>query len=136
VHRHDRARAIGDLRRDIVGIDVERHGVDVGEDRRRAALGDRLGSCVEREGRADDLVAGADLHRVEHDHERIGAVRDTDRLLHAEIGGRFLLEGVVVRPADELAAVEHLAEAGLELGLQRGVLGVDVNERDRHGDSL
>ena len=56
--------------------------------------------------------------------------------LHAEVGGRLLLERVVVRPADELAAVENLAEAGLELGLQRGVLGVDVNERDRHGDSL
>ena len=54
----------------------------------------------------------------------------------AEVGGRLLLERVVVRPADELAAVEHLAEAGLELGDQRLVLGMDVNERDRHGASL
>ena len=54
----------------------------------------------------------------------------------AEIGGRLLLEGVVVLAADELAAVEDLAEPSLELRLQRRVLRVDVNERDRHGESL
>ncbi len=54
----------------------------------------------------------------------------------AEVRGRLLLERVEVRAADELAAVEHLAEARLELGNQRLVLRMDVNERDRHGASL
>ena len=72
-------------------------GVDVGEDRSRAAPHDRLGRRVEREGRADHLVAGADAERVEREDERIGAVRDADRPLHAEVGGGLLLERPVVR---------------------------------------
>ena len=136
VHRHDRARAARDLRGDVLRIDVERHRVDVGEHRRRASPRDRLGRRVEGERRTDDLVAGADLHRVEHEHERVGAVRDADRPLRAEVGGGLFLERVEVRPPDELAAVEHLAEACLEFGDQRLVLGMDVNERDRHGASL
>ena len=79
------------------GIEVERDRIDVREHRRRATPGDRLGGRIERERGADDLVAGADLERVEHEHERVGAVRDADRLLDAEVGGRLLLEGPVVR---------------------------------------
>ena len=86
-----------DLRGDVLGIDVQRHRVDVGEHRSRAAPGDRLGGRVERERRADHLVARPDLHRVEHEHERVGAVRDADRLLRAEVRGRLLLERVEVR---------------------------------------
>ena len=74
---------------------------------------------------------------VEREHERVGAVGDADRALHPETGGRLLLERPVVRPANEPAAVEHLAEAGLELRDQLRVLGVDVNERNRlHGGQL
>ena len=76
--------------------------VDVGEDRRGAALRDRLGSRVERERRADHLVAGADAERVEDEDERVRAVRDADRLRDAEIGGRLVLERRDVRPEDEL----------------------------------
>ena len=136
MHRHERARAIGDLRCDVLGIDVERDRVDVREHRRRAALGDRLGGRVERERRTDHFVAGPDLERIQSEHEGVRAVCDADRRLDAEIGRRFVLECLVVRPADELCRIEHLAEAGLELGDQRLVLGMDVNERDRHGVSL
>ena len=137
VHRHDRARARRDLRGDVVDVDVHRRRVDVGEDGRRTAARDRLGGRVERERRADDLVAGADLHRVEHDHDRVRAVRDADRLRDAEERGRLLLECPEVRPTDELPAVEDLAEAGLELRDQRRVLRLDVNQRYlRHGVGL
>ena len=57
VHRHDRLRPRGDPRRDVVRIEVERDRVDVREHRRRADAGDRLGGGVERERRADHLVA-------------------------------------------------------------------------------
>ena len=89
VHRHDRLRPRRDARGDVVGIEVERDRVDVGEHRRRAGAGDRLRRRVERERRADHLVAGADPHRLEREHERVGAVRDADRVRHAEIGGRL-----------------------------------------------
>ena len=135
MHRHDRARAVGDLRRDVLRIEIQCYRIDVREDRRRAPPRNRLGGRIEGEGRADDLVAGTDLHRVECDDDRIGAVADPDRLRDAEKRRRFLLEGVVVRSTNELAAAEDLAEASFELGLERCVLRFDVNQRDLHGVS-
>ena len=131
MHRDDRPRPVGHLRGRVLDVEVERDGVDVGEDRRRAAPHDRLGRRVEGEGRADHLVAGPDAERLEREHERVGAVRDADRALHAEVGGGLLLERPVVRAADEALAVENLAERGLEPGNQRLVFGSDVNERNR-----
>ena len=64
VHGEDRLRPSRDPSRHVLGIEVHRRGVDVGEDRRRAAARDRLCGRVERESRADDLVAGADPHGV------------------------------------------------------------------------
>ena len=85
VHGHDRLRPRRDPARDVLGVEVERDRVDVGEDRRRTAPGNRLGRGVEGERRADDLVAGADAHGVEHDHDRVRAVGDADRFRDAEV---------------------------------------------------
>ena len=49
----DRLRARRDPLGDVLGVEVERCGVDVGEHRGRADASDRLGGGVEREGRAD-----------------------------------------------------------------------------------
>ncbi len=98
------------LRSTSAGIEVERHRVDVGEDRRRADPRDRLGRREEREGGADDLVAAPDPERVEDEHERVGAVRDADRLGHAEVLGGLALERRDVRPEDEPAVLEHVGE--------------------------
>ena len=51
-------RALGGRRVEVVGARV-----DVGEDRRRAALPDRVGGGDERQRRHDHLVAGADARR-------------------------------------------------------------------------
>ena len=131
----DRLRPVGDLRGRVLDVEVERRGIDVGEDGSRAALDDRLGRRVERERRANDLVAGADAHCVERDDKRLRAVRDADRALHAEVRGGLLLERPVVLAADELARLEHSLEGGFELGDQRPVLGAYVNERDRLHDA-
>ena len=134
MHRHERARARRDLRCDVLDVDVHRRGVDIGEHRHCSKARDRLRRRVERERRADDLVAGADLHRVEQDHDRVGAVRDADRLRDAEERRRLLLELPEVRAAYELPVFDDFAEAGLELRDQRPVLGLDVNQRYlRHG---
>ena len=117
---------------DLRGIHVERDRVDVGEDGCRAAARDRLGRRIERERRADHLVAGADLERVEHEHERVGAVRAADGVLRAEELGRFTLESLDLGPEDELARLRASARTLLQLGDQRRVLRLDVNVGDRH----
>ena len=92
-------------------------GVDVGEDRRRADARDRLGGRVERERRADDLVAGADPERVEHEHERVGAVGDADRLRHAEVLGRLALEALDLGPEDEPPVSSVRSNAAFSSGI-------------------
>ena len=64
VHGHDRLRALGDRALGRRGVEVVGQRVDVGEDRRRAALPDRVGGGDERQRRDDDLVAGADAGHV------------------------------------------------------------------------
>jgi hypothetical protein len=134
VHRHDRASAIGDSRRGVFGVEVQRRRINVRKDGRRAAAGNRLRGGVEREGGADDLVAGADPHRVEDEHDRVGAVRDTDGALDPEIRSRFLFERLDVGAADERRGVEDGIEPLPQFVGERRVLCLDVNERDlRHG---
>ncbi len=112
-YRHDRLGVGRDLARDVGGVDVHRLVLDVGEDGRRAELGDRLGGGVEGEGGADDLVARPDLERAEHERDGVGAVAATDRVGDAELGGRLLLEGLDVGAEDELARLEHFGETRL-----------------------
>ena len=111
-------------------------GIDVGEDGSRAGPGDRLGRRVERERGADHLVTGADPHRLERENERVGAVRDADRVRHVEVGGRLALERLDLGAEDEAARLEDLGEALLELRDQRRVLRLDVDERDHDGSSV
>ena len=105
-------------------------GLDVAEHRSRTPPGDRLGRRVEGERRADDLVAGTDVERVEDEHERVGAVRDTDGLRDAEVGGRLLLERLHVRAEDEAPGVDDFGEPFLQLTEKRSVLRSNVDERD------
>ena len=115
MHRHDRLRAARDTFRDPLGIEVERLRVDVGEDGSRTDTRDRLGGGIEREGRADHLVARADLERVQDEDDRVRAVSDPDRLAHTEIPRGLLLERADVRPEDELAALQNVVERLLDL---------------------
>ena len=130
--RHDRLRARGDPACDVGGVEVQRSRVDVGEDRGGADSRDRLGGGVEGEGRADHLVAGADLERVEHEHDRVGSVRDPDRLLDAEGLGGLAFETLDLRAEDEASALERPLERRLQLRDQRRVLRLDVNVWNRH----
>ena len=97
--------------RDVLRVEVQRRRVDVGEDRRRADARDRLGRRVERERRADHLVAAADAERVEREHERVGAVRDADRVRDAEVCGGLALERLDLGSEDEAAGLEDGGEA-------------------------
>ena len=130
VHRHDRLRPRRDAGCDVGRIEVQRDRVDVGEHRGRARAGDRLGGRVERERRADHLVAGADAHRLEREHERVGAVGDADRMGHVEVRRRLALERLDLGPEDEATRLEDLAETLFELRDERRVLRLDVDERN------
>ncbi len=130
VHRHDRLRPGRDPRGDVLRIEVERRRIDVGEHRRRADPRDRLGRRVERERGADDLVAASDLERLEREDERVGAVRDADRVRHSEERRGLVLERLDLRPEDEASGLEDCGEALLELGDQRRVLRLHVDEWD------
>ena len=135
MHRHDRLRALGEAALDVDGVEVERQRIDVGEHRRRMPPRDRLGRRVERERRADDLVALADAERIEGDHECVGAVGDADRLSDAEVVGGLAFESVDFRAEDEPSRLEDSCECLLQLGDQRRVLRLDVNVRNRrHGE--
>ena len=101
VHGHDRLRPRRDPRGHVLGVEVQRGRVDVGEDGRRADACDRLGRRVERERGADDLVAAPDSERLEREDERVGAVRDADRMRDAEKRGRLVLERLDLGPEDE-----------------------------------
>ena len=137
MHREDRLRARRYARGDIVGVEVHRRRIDVGEDRRRSSAGNCLRRRVEGEGRADDLVARADAERVEDEHERVRAVGDADRLANAQVGGRLTLESGHVRPEDELGALEHALDRLANPRQERLVLRFYVNQRDRtHGQQV
>ena len=116
VDGHHGPRALRDRRLGRVRVEAQGHRVDVGEHRRRAAACDRLSGRVERERGADDLVARADLERVEHEHERVGAVGAADRVLHAELLGGLALERLDLGAEDEATALERARERLLQLG--------------------
>src|SRR5262249_5439540 len=116
---HDRLRPRRDPGGHVLGIEVQRDRVDVREDRRRTSPRDRLGGRVERERGTDDLVARADLHRVEDEDESVGAVGDADRVWDAEVVGGLALERLDVRAEDEGSGVDDRLEAALELRDER-----------------
>jgi hypothetical protein len=135
VDGHQRLRPRRDPPLDVGRVEVQRLRVDLGEDGCRAAAHDRLGGRVERERRADDLVAVPDPERVEDEHDRVGAVRDADGLLDAEELGRLAFEALNLGPEDEAARLERLREGRLKLRDERRVLRLDVNVRNRrHGE--
>ena len=72
----------------------------------------------------------ADPERLEREDERVGAVRDADRVRNAEEGGSLALERLHLRTEDEAAGLEHGREALLELGNERRVLRLHVDEWD------
>src|SRR5207247_11193389 len=103
--------------------------IDVGENGGGPGARDRLGGRIERERRADDLVAGADLEGVEDEDDRVRAVADAHRLGNAEVARGLLLERGDVRPQDELTALQHLVDGLPDPWEERRVLRLDVDQR-------
>ena len=131
VDRHDRLRP-GAIRADTSsGSRFSVTGIDVGEDRRRADARDRLGRRVERERRADDLVAAPDPERLENEDERVGAVRNADRVGNTEERRGLVLERLHLWAEDEPPGLEDGGEPLLELRDEWRILRLRVDEWDR-----
>jgi hypothetical protein len=75
VHGDDRTRAGCEHAFHRVGVEPERHGLDVGQDRRGAREPDRVRRRRERDVGHDDLVAGPQPKRGQREEERGGATR-------------------------------------------------------------
>jgi len=83
---------------------------------------DRLGGGEKGVGGRDALIAPPDAERQKGEPQRIGAVADSDGVFHAVIAGQLPLEALEHRPHDVLAAFEHLADVGVDLGLDVVIL--------------
>ena len=84
VHRQQRRRAIGDRGRGGVGVEVQGHGVDVGEHRPRALVDRHVGAGHERERARDDLRPVADADRAQRQVQPGGAAGDRARVRRAD----------------------------------------------------
>ena len=128
VDDHHRLRARRQRRAHGLGGDAERLGVDVAEHRARAGRRDRLGGRVERERRDHDLVAGADAERAQRERQRVGPVRDADRVAGADIGGELVLERLTSGPRMKLLA-SIIAASFASISPRSGATGVRVSKR-------
>ena len=126
-----------DPARDVVGSRFSVAGSMSAKTGRGADARDRLGRRVEGEGGADrPRRRRRSRMRVEDEHDRVGAVRDADRLLDAEVLGSLALEPLDLGAEDEAPALERAREGRLQLRDERRVLRLDVNVRNRPRDAM
>src|SRR5213595_1998043 len=117
--------------RDARGREVVRRRIDVSEERTRAQARDGAGGGEEAERGRDDLVAGSDLERHEGREEGVGPRREADAVPAAGVLGDALLELGHAWPENELLARADVAERVHDLGLDRTILRLKIEERHR-----
>ena len=113
-----------------VGIERERGGVDVHEDRLGAGHDDRGRRGHEGERRRDHLVARPDADRGQRQAQRVGARAHAHAVPHAGQRGQLGLQRLTLRPEDEPAGRQHTRHRVHELGLQRRVLPGEIEKRN------
>ena len=102
-------------------IEVERHRIDVGEERRGAEPDDRARGGPEAERRGEHRDARPDPEGAEHEEKGVGAGADADRVRHAAVCRHRGLEALHLL----VQMIAFLPEFGHNcfLLLQRTVLG-------------
>ena len=73
------------------------------------------------------LLAGADAERLERDEQGVSAVCDADAVVHTAVAGERLLELLHERAADECRLRDDRFDSGVDLRLDRVVLGLQVD---------
>ena len=122
VHRHDGARPRRDGGLDGGGIEAERVGVDVAEDRPGARAHDHVGGRGPGQRRRDDLVALAlaDAERAQREVHRGGAGRDGERDGRLGVERELALQLARERPGRQPAGLERVQHVRALLVAQRG----------------
>ena len=134
VDGHDRLRLRRDPACDVLGVEIERRRIDLGEHRRRADPGDRLGRRVERErrDRSPRPRARCPWRRARSRGHRC---RWRRRPSPGRRGSRRLRARRRRRSGRRRTGRSRArrANACLQLRNQRRVLRLDVDEGDLHG---
>ena len=112
-------------------IEVPVHGFDVDEHRGRAHAGDDAGGREERVGRQHDLIARPDAERHQRHQQRIGARRQRQRVLAAEVGLELAFEVLDFGAEDVLTAADDADDRRFDGGELSGVAG-EIDQWDRH----
>ena len=112
-------------------IEIERLGVYVGHDRRRATKRHDFGGSAKGESGTDHCIARADLPCHQHEKKRIGAARTGDRVARAAERRKLGFEGAHFRSLDELAMRQHASDRIVDGAAKTPALRRNVDERDR-----
>jgi hypothetical protein len=115
VDREDRLRAARDRRLGRLRIEVERHWVDVREDRARPLVERGVGRGDEREGARDHLVPLPHPDRSQRQVQAGCATADGARLRGADLRCEAPLELCEPRPQRKLPGAQHLDHRALLL---------------------
>lgn len=121
----------GDFGFGIGKIDVETDGAGVDEDGDGSNAADAAGGSEEGEGGDKHFIAGADVEGHEGEKDGVGAGGDADAMAGFGQGGEFGFDLGDLVAHDEMPGLEYALESRVELGLERVVLGVDV-EKGNH----
>jgi hypothetical protein len=108
VHGEDAHRAIGDGGGGRHGIDLQRLGIDVHEDRRAAQDLDHVGGGGPGHGGGDHLVAGRQSEGHEADVEAAGGGGEGERFRRAGVGGEVALEALGLRAGGDPARAQRV----------------------------
>ena len=139
IDRDDRLRLEPELARhrdragEALRIEIEAPLLHVHQHRRRADQRRDLGGGVEREGRHEHRVAGADALRHQRHQQRIGAAGAGDRVTGAAERREIGFDRVHLGAQDELAMAEHARDRIVDRAAKPPALGGNVNERDWTG---
>ena len=93
MNRQDGARPWRDGPLDQSRVEISGGRIDIDEDGRRAAVGDRLGRCGEGVGRSDDFVVRLNSKGQQAEVERRSARTERHTVPRAAKIGEFPLEG-------------------------------------------
>ncbi len=128
--RNDRLGLVGDRR--LERRDVHREGlrIDVDEDCLGARVVDRRNRGHEGERDGDDLVAATDAGGEQGQVQRARAGVDRHADGRAAVGREFLFERRHLGAERERAALQHALDRGVHFGLDREVLGLEIDERN------
>ena len=115
--RQDGARSRADGSIDVLGVQGQPRGIDVGEDGARADHENGQRGVGGRQRGGDDLVARPDAQPAQHECQGIGAGADADRMRRARERGKLRLEGLHFGSEHEPAAGDHAVDRRADIRL-------------------